>query len=1000
MSSKTKMLPNDAALRKKRGFKNWYKSAKSEYGYIALAVLIPAILVYLIYFARSIHPFGDGTVLVLDLNAQYVYFFRALRNIVYDGGSMLYSWSRGLGGEFLGMYAYYLASPLSYLILLFPTSRTQEFLLLLFMIKAGICGGTMGFYLHKHSTNKNKFAVVAFSILYAMSAYCIVHQSNTMWMDAVMWLPLVAYGLEELIKRGRFKIFTIFLSLTLASNFYIGYMVCIFVLLYFFFYHLAYKDNDVNNPAKESMHLGKSLLRVGFFSVVAICMAAVLVIGAYYSLQLGKTDFTDPSWDIALRFDLFDLFFKMLPSSYDTVRIDGLPFIYCGLITVILAPLFFCSKRFTVREKIASGVFLSIFAFSFMISVVDLVWHGFQKPMWLNNRYSFMFCFFLLFLAFRAFEHIEEISAKSIACVSAFIMFFLAIVQNFETQYKEKLEALSYGPDDGKFQVHEFATVTLTIVCLIAYISIIAVMKVAKNKDIVAVVLVSVIAVEVFLSGLCNVNDLDEDVGFSKYSKFNEFNTLMEPVVDTLENYDDSFYRAEITNKRKDNDNMALDVRGLTGTTSTLNKETISFLHNMGFYSASHRSRFDGATVVSNALLGVKYIITPRDYDAIYGAPVLSVEDYAKNEDMTLDEYMDMIESEEYDHLYELNIYENKYALSLAFASGSGVLDREVLNFKEQNQWVSEDDDRYCLEGYTSPFNRINAFLTEIIGSEDTLEVFKGAEFKGEPTMSSGVNATVSSEHHKYTGKGGTVVFNYTVPEGVPLYLYFPSYYTRNVKLEIYKGTYTYEEFSKLSAADKKAAKVTMLDNTTSLSNCSERIVEVCFTDTTEYTLCVTLNANEFYTKEVDGHNYMYYADTKLLGEVTDDIKEEQLNITKHTDDDIRGTLTTKENNRTILTTIPYDEGWKVYVDGKQIEIEKAVDALVAFEIEDAGEHEIRLVYRPTPIIAGFVISIVAIAGFVLIIVFEDKLRRLKISKAIFVVEEPVDNTTLPTKKK
>ena len=998
MSKKTKMLPNDAALKRKKSFKSWCRSTRNEYGYLALAMLIPAVLIYLIYFARGIHPFGDGTVLVLDLNAQYTYFFSALRNIVYDGGSMLYSWSRGLGGEFLGMYAYYLASPLSYLILLFPADKTQEFLLVLFMIKAAICGGTMGFYLHKHSAKKNKLTVIAFAIMYAMSAYCIVHMNNTMWLDAVMWLPLVAYGLEQLIKFGKYRMFTIFLALTLASNFYIGYMVCIFVLLYFFFYHLAYKDNGVNNPCSEKSHMGRSLIRVGFFSLIAIGIAAVIIFGAYYSLQLGKNEFSDPSWNIELRFDIFDLFFKMLPSSYDTVRIDGLPFIYCGLITVILAPLFFCSKRFTVREKVASGVFLAIFAFSFMISVVDLVWHGFQKPQWLNNRYSFMFIFFILFLAFRAFEYIEEISAKSIACVSAFIAFFVAIVQNFETEYVKKLEALSYGPDDGKFQVHEFATVTLTIVCLIAYISIIAVMKVAKNKDVVAVVLVSFIAVEVFLSGLCNINDLDEDVGFTKYYKYSEFNTLMTPVVDTLQKYDDSFYRSEITNKRKDNDNMALDIKGLTGTTSTLNKETIAFLHNMGYYAASHRSRFDGSNLVSNTLLGVKYIITPRNYDAIYGNPVLTVEDYAKNENMTLDEYMEMIESEEYDHLYELNIYENKYALSLAFASGDGVLYSDVLNFKEQNQWVGEDDERYNPEGYTTPFKRLNAFITEILSEDETVTVFKAGEQIGEPTVSQGVDAKISSEHNKYVGKGGKVVYNYTVPEGVPLYLYFPAFYTRNIKLEVYKGSYTCEELDKLSSDEKKNAQLSLLDDTTSLSNCSERIVELCYTDTTEYTVCVTINANEFYTKQED--SFVYYVDTELLSSVTDTIKEEQLNITKYTDDDIRGTLTTKSDNRTVLTTIPYDEGWKVYVDGKKVEIEKAVDALVAFEIEDAGEHEIRLVYRPTPVIIGLVITVASLAGFVLIIIFEDKLKKLWLVKEIFVVEQPVNNENLPTKKK
>ena len=129
-------------------------------------------------------------------------------------------------------------------------------------------------------------------------------------------------------------------------------------------------------------------------------------------------------------------------------------------------------------------------------------------------------------------------------------------------------------------------------------------------------------------------------------------------------------------------------------------------------------------------------------------------------------------------------------------------------------------------------------------------------------------------------------------------------------------------------------------------------------------------------------------------------IREEELTVTKHTDDDIRGVITTNTDNRTILTTIPYDEGWKVYVDGKQVEIQKALDALVSFDIEEAGEHEIRFVYRSSAIVYGFIITTVSLAGFILIIIFEDKLKRIKLVKAIFVVEESVDNSTLPAKKK
>lgn len=959
-------IGSDGMLREKLTFRQKLRYMKHEYGYLALAALIPAVLFFLIYLARGLYPFGNGTVLVLDLNGQYVYFFEYLRNAVLEGGSLLYSWSRSLGGEFLGMYAYYIASPLSYLICLFPKDRTQEFLLIMFMIKAAICGGTMAFYLHKHSETKNKFNVIAFSVLYAMSAYCVVQQNNTMWIDAVMWLPIVTYGLEQLIKYGKYKVFVIFLALTVASNFYIGYMCCIFVFLYFFFYHLSYKDNNVNNPKLEKNHILRSLVRVGTFSVIAIGIAAVIVFGAYYSLQFGKNEFTDPSWEINLRFDFFDLLFKLLPSSYDTVRIDGLPFVYCGLITVILAPLFFCSKKFTVREKIVSGAFLMIFVLSFMISVVDLVWHGFQKPQWLNNRYSFMFCFFLIYLAFRAFEAIEELSAKSLACVSAFVFFFVVILQNFSEAYKDKLVSLSYGPNEEDFQVHEFATILLTIVCLIIYVSIIAVMKRAKNRDLVSSILVCVICVEVFLSGLCNINDLDEDVGYTTYTKYNEFQTLYRPITDTLLDYDTTFYRFEKTYHRKLNDNMALSIKGISNSTSTLNKDTINFLRMMGYYSQSHKSQYYGGNPVGDSLIGLKYIISEKDLSHIYGDPVLSAEDYAEHMGMTIEELKEATFADEYKDLTaaDINVYYNKYALSLAFAAEIDIFD---VNFKDHNSWADETDEKYNPDGYTSPFTRMNALITAILGEDEIVEIFKPATQNGEPRVSAGVNSTVSSDHNKYVGENGTVTYSYTVPEGVSLYLFFPAYYNRAIKIS--------------------SPTMDIWDGTTSLSKCNDRIVSLGYTSDTEYELKVTINntRNEFYTKLDE--SFIYYIDVDMLEYAFSKIQSQQLVYDNdYKDDDIHGTITTVNDEQTILTTIPYDEGWHVYVDGERVEITEAIDALIAFNIDSAGEHSVRFVYRSTAFTLGLIITVASLAGFILIIIFEQKLKKLRFIRSVFVV--------------
>ena len=967
MNKKNQMLSGDALLCEKKSFFDILIKKWNEYNYLWLAALIPAVMFFLLYFARGLYPFGDGTVLVLDLNGQYVYFFEGLREKILEGGSLLYSWSRAMGGEFLGMYAYYLASPLSYLVCLFPADRIQEFLLVMFMIKASICGGTMGYYLHKHSPTRNKLSVIGFSVLYAMSAYCVVHQNNTMWIDAVMWLPLVAHGLEQLIKFGKYKMFTIFLALTLASNFYIGYMVCIFVLLYFFFYNAAFKENNVSNPTGEKNHFIKSLARTAVFSAIAVGIAMVIILGAYYSLQFGKNEFTDPSWDIELRnVDFFDLFFKMLPSSYDTVRIDGLPFIYCGLLTAILAPLYFCNKKFSTREKVVTAIFLTIFILSFMVNVLDLVWHGFQKPQWLNNRYSFMFCFMMIVIAFKALDHIEHVAARSIACVTAFIGFFVIVLDSFSNPYKDKLVALKYGPLAEDFMVHEYATIVLALVLLAIYVTIISLMRTTKKRETLCVILLSVLCTEVFLSGLCNLDDFDKDVGYTKYYKYSEFQTLYRPVTETLDDYDTSFYRAEKTYHRKLNDNFALSLNGLSNSTSTLNKDTISFLHSLGYFSVSHKSQYRGGNIVSDSLLGVKYIISEYDHSGLYGDPVLTAKDFAEHEGMTVEQLKNATFSDEYRNLTaaDLKVYYNRFALSLAFAIETDSID---INMKDYNIW--SEDERYNPEGYAMVFDRLNALFTEMLGADETVEIYKPAIQNGAPKVSNGVNAYVSSNHYKYQGsKGDTVTYTYTVPEGTELYLYFPAYYAQNIKIA--------------------SKTMPIVDGTTGLDSCNHNVVDLGWSTGTTYELEVTINNDSglFYTTMEDA--FVYYVDMEVLEEVFDKLSSEQLILeSEYKDDDIRGKITTTKDNRTIFTTIPYDAGWEVYVDGEKVETFEMVDAVVGFKIDDAGEHDIRFLYRPATFKVGVIITNISILCLVLIIVFEKRLRRVRFINEVFLLD-------------
>ena len=248
------------------------KRAASFAPYLTLCFIIPALLMYLVYVAMEIHPFGDGSVLVLDLNGQYVYFFEALRNTLYGEGSFLYTFFRALGGEFMGMYAYYLASPLSYIVALFPQNKILEALLTMILSKVGLCGLTFGWYLHKHTTHPNKPIIVGFSVMYALSAFAVVHQNNVMWIDAILWLPLLIFGLEQLILNRKYKLYVIALAMTLMSNYYIGYMACLFCVLYFFYFYFS-KEKETINPQNAHLHFIRTGGRFVAFSLLGAALS-------------------------------------------------------------------------------------------------------------------------------------------------------------------------------------------------------------------------------------------------------------------------------------------------------------------------------------------------------------------------------------------------------------------------------------------------------------------------------------------------------------------------------------------------------------------------------------------------------------------------------------------------------------------------------------------------------------------------------------------------------
>ena len=141
----------------------------------------------------------------------------------------------------------------------------------------------------------------------------------------------------------------------------------------------------------------------------------------------------------------------------------------------------------------------------------------------------------------------------------------------------------------------------------------------------------------------------------------------------------------------------------------------------------------------------------------------------------------------------------------------------------------------------------------------------------------------------------------------------------------------------------------------------------------------------------------LWYLDSEVYNEAMSRMLEQpQLIIDDASEDDnIFGTMTTAVKDQAVLTTIPYDEGWQVYVDGERVEIYETLDALMAFDIAESGEHTVEMKYMPTVYKLGIILSTVAIITFLALVVIDFILKKtlfkkkpLKCAEDVWVLED------------
>lgn len=387
---------------------------KSVKRYHLFSFMLPVFILLLSFFLRGILPFGDGSLLSMDAYGQYFPMLKEMKRSFFSG----WSFSGGLGFNLTAQNAYYANSPLWLLLCFLPDDLMILGVHSLVLLRFGLAGLFFARWLCGHF-GKMTPSYVVFSSAYALSGYTLAFLNQFMWMDAVVLLPLVILGLERLFSENRPALYTLSLALTLWSNFYIGYMVCLFCVLYFLLLLFV-------NPGRFSARLRK-LLSFSIYSLLAGGLAAVTLIPMWLALQ--KTIASDLGFSGGLSFyhRIPSLFLKLLPCSGISLAFEA-PNLYCGFLCVLLCIPGLISRSIPFRKKLACSLLLGFLLLSMNLNLLDFIWHGFHYPNQLPARESFLFIFLLVTCACGSWTAaIKETGWVRMVCA---LLLFLEITVN------------------------------------------------------------------------------------------------------------------------------------------------------------------------------------------------------------------------------------------------------------------------------------------------------------------------------------------------------------------------------------------------------------------------------------------------------------------------------------------------------------------------------------------------------------------------------------------
>ena len=879
---------------------------KTKWNYLALAFGIPFVGMLVLMLICQFEPFGQYAILYSDMYHQYFPFFVAFRKALLSGESLLWSWSVGLGMDYLGLIAYYLASPLNLLSIFMPESILLECFELLLPVRLGLASLFFAYFL-KELFGKDDISISVFGGFYGLCAWAMGYLWNIMWLDTFALLPLVALGTVKLLRDKKFILYTVSLFLAVFANYYIGFFVCIFVFLLFFIYEFC--------RWQGFRRFFLDLCRIAFFSVLAIGMTAILELPAFAALQTTQSSVNK-----------FPEGFKMNIAKENTVKglldamrqvagntaggisptfKEGLPNIYTGVGTLFMAFLYLLSRDVKWKDKLCAVVLLVFFMLSFILRQLDYIWHGFHFTNMIPYRFSFLFSFVMLYMAYKAWTERENFQIWQVLAAA---LLSSAMMSCSNTARELSLFEGSDAADSWLFLLYN-GSILIAVVAAFCYglnpkkapedaDQSVADWIAGENRQRranMSIILLSVMTAELILN-LVNFGVNFSGTSVAYYPRGTEYAASMIRYMHEREE-DTLFYRAETTHSQTLNDGALNNYNGVSTFTSSANVKVTEFMRMMGYGAKNTYNRYcyEEASPVSNLFLNLKYMIE-RNGDNKESSAFTQI------------------------HMYgDVAILHNNFYLPLGFLAEPELAEVEF-------------------EGDYNGFRFQNMLMEAATGLEDDLWWVMPQSEWAVSAEDVTVTDTTSNGRTSYTDgmKGGIITYTFYVENDgfMCVELDFPK---RN-SVTIWKnGEQLYSETMTLpqmmAVGDVVAGDVVEIK-----AKCQ--------------------NSNESGTLDVSGA----ILNMERFAAAYDVLAASTLELTEFETTYAAGTINC-DRDGLLYTSIPQNGNWSVKVDGEEAEVVLTGDVMVGVMLTE-GEHQVEFIYRNAAFAWGWKISLLCAAIF------------------------------------